>query len=385
MGSLSPLSEPDAIRPPGSNKKEPFQRKVQPNSTAYRRRMSDDTASHLDSQCWICLEPVMDGSSKLCKCPGFEHPECRARWQLHRAGTSEEVFCRFCKSKLPDWKERLLPPDMPSCKDLTAALMPTMGVTYQGVVHHVQVDNSEGGLERFTNRIREIFGISEDNEMQLAFDCSDPLTGKLVKLNGAGAFAAAVHCATVSAAKRLQHGPEDMLEHQASNSKMLMDVLRESERLPFDVLRESERLQFDTSMPSCPSKHPAVLVMSTANAADQQGSPTEPPQGSGQDPELPLLVSGKLRNFRKASRRRELCRRGSNDLGNMQPLFIRPAPSPSGRRRVACEGQGGRTDGHQCCVAPDTFEEPAYHLTPEDLVRPLKKRAFDSGANAQGA
>ena len=39
--------------------------------------------------------------------------------------------------------------------------------------------------------------------MALAFDCADPVTGALVKLNGAGAYQAAVHCAAVSAAKRL--------------------------------------------------------------------------------------------------------------------------------------------------------------------------------------
>jgi hypothetical protein len=42
----------------------------------------------------------------------------------------------------------------------------------------VKVDNSEGGLERFIQEIRKIYGISEEHEMQLAFDCSDPITGE---------------------------------------------------------------------------------------------------------------------------------------------------------------------------------------------------------------
>lgn len=42
----------------------------------------------------------------------------------------------------------------------------------------MEVRDGEGAYEAFLNEIRRIFGITEDHDMQLAFDCADPVTGK---------------------------------------------------------------------------------------------------------------------------------------------------------------------------------------------------------------
>lgn len=83
-------------------------------------------------------------------------------------------------------------------------IYPTMSVTFNDEIHHVEVTDGEGAYDDFLAAIRGIFGITDEHEMQLAFDCADPVTGALVKLSGAGSFHAAVHCATVSAARRMR-------------------------------------------------------------------------------------------------------------------------------------------------------------------------------------
>ena len=130
------------------------------------------------------------------------HAQCLARWQLHSAGSREETACRFCDGALPDWKAALTPAAAAAAAASGACPAPTMSVTFNGVVHHVVVRGGPGGYAAFLTDVRAIFGIGDDADVHLAFDCADPVTGALVKLNGAGAYQAAVHCASVSAAKR---------------------------------------------------------------------------------------------------------------------------------------------------------------------------------------
>ena len=48
-------------------------------------------------------------------------------------------------------------------------------------IHHVEVRNGEGAYDAFLTEIRRIFCITEDHDMQLAFDCADPVTGEASK------------------------------------------------------------------------------------------------------------------------------------------------------------------------------------------------------------
>lgn len=51
-------------------------------------------------------------------------------------------------------------------------------------------------------QVREIFDIPEDLDINLSFDCAEPLSGAPMTLNGSEAFDAAVFCAGIAAAKR---------------------------------------------------------------------------------------------------------------------------------------------------------------------------------------
>ncbi|KAK9811119.1 hypothetical protein WJX73_003837 [Symbiochloris irregularis] len=165
----------------------------------------DNLAGPKDSAadvCWVCLEEDLPGHPLVypCSCPRPVHPPCLARWQLHSAGSKEETICRFCGQCLPDWKTVL----KPCCNEAEKEkATPTMSVTFNGMIHHILVKGGPDGYRKFVDDIRTMFGITEELDMHLAFDCADPLSGQLVKLNGSGAFQAAVHCATISAAKRL--------------------------------------------------------------------------------------------------------------------------------------------------------------------------------------
>lgn len=48
------------------------------------------------------------------------------------------------------------------------------------------VRGGPGGYEAFINDIRRIFGITAEHDMQLAFDCADPVTGALFILHAYG-------------------------------------------------------------------------------------------------------------------------------------------------------------------------------------------------------
>jgi len=51
---------------------------------------------------------------------------------------------------------------------------------------------------------RELFRLPEDVDISLTFGCKEPMSGSHLKLEGMGAFDAAVHCASVAAAERQQ-------------------------------------------------------------------------------------------------------------------------------------------------------------------------------------
>lgn len=45
-------------------------------------------------------------------------------------------------------------------------------------VHHVRVKGGPNGYADFVRDIQSIFGITAEHDMQLAFDCADPMTGE---------------------------------------------------------------------------------------------------------------------------------------------------------------------------------------------------------------
>lgn len=62
------------------------------------------------------------------------------------------------------------------CEALPCALHGAHACTCMQV-HHVTVRGGPNGYSDFIRDIQHIFGITAEHDMQLAFDCADPITG----------------------------------------------------------------------------------------------------------------------------------------------------------------------------------------------------------------
>lgn len=155
--------------------------------------------------CWICLDAASADSELVrpCRCPRYCHALCIARWQLQSAGSRKEKHCEFCGQQLPDWKHVLTPP----CGCTAPAIM---NVNFNGRTYSFEVKPGVDGYRCFTEAIRKSFELPSDSELNITFTCDEPntaATGSLLTLHGSGAYDAAVHCASVSAARRLATTP----------------------------------------------------------------------------------------------------------------------------------------------------------------------------------
>ncbi|CAL8461443.1 g974 [Coccomyxa elongata] len=150
--------------------------------------------------CWICLGEADECKPLLlvCKCPRPVHAACAARWQLQSAGKSEETQCRFCAAALPDWRQFLTPEALRSVDALA-----TMSITLKAKTAVLSVSSEAGAYEEFLHRICCIFDLPSDAQFNFGFDCDDPLNCGKITLSGARFYHAAVHCAKISAARRL--------------------------------------------------------------------------------------------------------------------------------------------------------------------------------------
>jgi len=147
--------------------------------------------------CWICLDGEDSGALRnACACAGrLVHPRCLAKWQLHKAGTTEEHSCRFCSKQLPDWREEITTVVAPDCA-------PVMTVSAGGKPITLRPSGGPGGLARFQAELLAALGLQQGTEIQLVFECIEPFTGSRMVLKGADTYDAAMHCAAIAAAKR---------------------------------------------------------------------------------------------------------------------------------------------------------------------------------------
>lgn len=156
-----------------------------------------DESQEDEIMCWICHDDSNTQDMPLertCSCPWMKvHRACLSRWQLQQAGKPEETKCRFCKTSLPDWREAHV--GLPKAQ-------PVMTVVHQNVVHQVVVKPGENGQRKFQEDIRRIFGLQEDDTIQLTFGCKVPGSVHEVTLEGWESYDAAVHCASLSAGQR---------------------------------------------------------------------------------------------------------------------------------------------------------------------------------------
>lgn len=63
-------------------------------------------------------------------------------------------------------------------------------VNFADRIHHVPVCQGPQGLLNFTAAVRAIFNIADGLDINLSFDCSDPVTGLPMTLQGSAAYPA---------------------------------------------------------------------------------------------------------------------------------------------------------------------------------------------------
>jgi hypothetical protein len=81
-----------------------------------------------------------------------------------------------------------------------------MNVNFDGRTYSFEVKPGPDGYRLFTEAIRRAFNLPDDSELNITFTCDEPTVpeaGSLLTLQGPGAYDAAVHCASVSAARRM--------------------------------------------------------------------------------------------------------------------------------------------------------------------------------------
>lgn len=153
--------------------------------------------------CYICLAERED--SKLirpCACPRWVHEDCAARWQLQKAGTSEEKNCRFCHEPLTQWQQVWRIEKVQSRKA-------RFGIEIDGKLVVIEAERGPEGRAQFLETVRELIGATDDQALDFEFNVKAPVTEDVVTLSGLDAFDSAMHCALHHASKRKASGSEE--------------------------------------------------------------------------------------------------------------------------------------------------------------------------------
>ncbi|KAK3260614.1 hypothetical protein CYMTET_30436 [Cymbomonas tetramitiformis] len=149
-----------------------------------------DTAG--EEVCWIC-HSNQGPLNRTCPCNLHVHPECLARWQLRCAGNWQEQHCRFCKRRLPDWRN--LVPAVDTCVEVR--------VVCGGKAYRL-VSRPGDDYDSFQKHVWAVCGLQEGTPLELSFNFNDPFTGDTISVRGCGAFNAAIHCGAITTLEQMQ-------------------------------------------------------------------------------------------------------------------------------------------------------------------------------------
>lgn len=171
---------------------------------------------NIDTTCYICLEPVAEGTH-ICKCHHCVHPECMATWQFNNVGKSEEMNCRFCNEKLPDWRPYMMPKHL---KNLYKVATPSISVMVGNTTYKLPVFEGAEGKSTFIAMVKFLLNIDDDDSnviCDFVFTCKHPFTGKKKVFKGLQYYDVAFHCAKVAAA-------QTAYEHVLLNTRHIYDT-----------------------------------------------------------------------------------------------------------------------------------------------------------------
>lgn len=131
--------------------------------------------TEVSDTCWICLGEGGD-LRQVCSCPSRVHQQCLSKWQLHNIGKPEECRCRFCGTTFPDWRDTYKS-EQPR-KDII------FKVLFQG--EHKPVSVNPDDIEGFQRKIKEIFDIPQEIEMDIRYICNIPDSTEVITFEANG-------------------------------------------------------------------------------------------------------------------------------------------------------------------------------------------------------
>jgi len=223
------------------------------------RTQAPENYNNEEDVCWICLEGG-DNLVTPCGCPRVAHPQCLAKWQLHKAGTTEETHCRFCNHELESWKTKLF-----NGPKKNANSRPVMRFCLNGQVYYIVPKPGSDGLAEFKDTVRKLCNLQEDTQLDLSFQCSDPTEGSQLNLEGDGAYDAAVHCATVWADTRGTELPSDVID---TSDPAAVDRYRQTNS---SGNRQTSTSLPDVESPSGSSRSLGSILRRTVSTPDANG------------------------------------------------------------------------------------------------------------------
>ncbi|MEW5300094.1 MAG: hypothetical protein WDW36_003049 [Sanguina aurantia] len=294
-----------------------------------------------------------------CACPRKVHPKCLARWQLQQAGRAEETHCRFCNHTLSDWKASLTPE---SLKPEVKRVQPIMVVYFEGEIHRIPVRQGGDGLNDFTLRIRQLFNLPEDVDISLTFGCKEPMSGQHLKLEGTGAFDAAVHCASVAAADRVHKLKAGNLETLANGTAVPASPhSRAPTSAPGNLLCSSSHHHSTPHILPASSPH-ANTPATTATIAATVTTPHSPPSDSTGAARATAAAALAALTPKTAPSR------SWHPFRTLAAAAALPPHPPVTQSAKRCSVAGDACDTSSCCSTPNpTACSPAQRLQTVDI------------------
>lgn len=152
--------------------------------------------------CWICFGSNTQNNNleQLCKCDRKVHRPCLARWQLQSSLTSEEKFCRFCHTTLPDWVDTIhsrIAFSEEQVRYLRLSIEHRGKSYYVRVPYHPSLPNNS---VEFESIIKRTLGMEDTPNVDVAFYCTNPIEkGDVIKLTGLDHYSNVIQMAACNA------------------------------------------------------------------------------------------------------------------------------------------------------------------------------------------
>ena len=101
------------------------------------------------------------------------HRKCMAQWQMRCVGKTEETCCRFCDTKLPDWKLSVIPENLRASMDAAIGMVQ---LTFDDLAIAIEFKDRMNMSNHCTAILQWVLKLSEHELKSIQFSCHEPFT-----------------------------------------------------------------------------------------------------------------------------------------------------------------------------------------------------------------